>query len=176
MIQQNLQLAPSAVWRKNNKTKLRRAIADWVELSVFLYIGRPEADSQVSVLKFEQHELFIHYIILWFLKMFQQTRGDVDSGSEFSYKSCLSPPAPPVLAPQPKLRRISSSTLSLSGRTKKKILTVRFMTFPNFSNLNYVWFICGYKRTYLYYIHILNRYSFSMRNCDISSYFFDIYF
>ena len=46
--------------------------------------------------------------------------------SEFSYKSCLPPPMPPV-APNPsKLRRISSSTLSLSGRTKKKLLTVSF--------------------------------------------------
>merc|ERR1711962_366906 len=53
----------------------------------------------------------------------QQPRTDSDTvyKSEVTYKSCLSPPAPPVLAPQPKLRRISSSTLSLSVRTKKKI-------------------------------------------------------
>ena len=52
-------------------------------------------------------------------------------GGEFSYKSCLSPPMPP-LAPTSKLKRISSSVLSLSNRTKKKILTVS--TFENQCN------------------------------------------
>ena len=69
----------------------------------------------------------------YWIYFFQQSpRGDIDNG--FVAKSCLSPPSPPVLAPQPKLRRMSSSTLSLSSRTKKKILTVRFMMICKYFN------------------------------------------
>ena len=54
-------------------------------------------------------------------KLFFQASSD--AGSEFSFRSCLAPPLPPM-APTPKLRRVGSSTLSLN-RTKKKLLTVR---------------------------------------------------
>ncbi len=56
-------------------------------------------------------------------------------GGDFSFNSTLAPPMPPV-APTARLRRISSSTLSLSGRTKKKILTVRNSEFFHISMQN----------------------------------------
>ena len=83
-----------------------------------------------------------HFLLgIFYLNLlFQQSpRGDIDNG--FVAKSCLSPPSPPVLAPQPKLRRMSSSTLSLSSRTKKKILTVRFMMICkcfNYRNMDFI--------------------------------------
>jgi len=57
------------------------------------------------------------------LKHFQPVS---DAGGEFSYRSCLAPPLPPM-APTPKLRRVGSSTLSLN-RTRKKLLTVIFIS------------------------------------------------
>jgi len=88
----------------------------------------PEGNAQTKQeAKFSIFDEYGNWKVFFYANLSRDPQLQWKEADTMSRSSNLPPPMPPISPQTPKLRRVNSSTMSLHGRNRKKMLTVRYV-------------------------------------------------